>query len=736
VEELLSVNAIVEWLAPDDRKGEMFRVLYFDKKEDQIVIFPLPGDKDFPFVSDLNSVLEALNNGEAFIRPNDPYGSPKQQDSQFKKKDLARRDRAWRAIEELVHEEPEIYCFEGRGKKVAAAARRAETTKKYIIKWMRAYWRRGKVKNALLPSYENCGGKGKEKPCPEECKRGRRRKIKTSEEDFGVNITDLDKSIILLSINNFYNLKESHSIRKTYDWMMAEYYNKGYEVKNGTKFPILPPVEERMTIDQFRYWFRKILDLKKSLVSRKGTRGFNLRHREILKSSTLSTSGPGHTFQIDATIADVYVVSSLNRTRIIGRPVLYFVVCVFTRMIVGFYVGLEGPSYLGAAMALFNTAVDKVELCSRYGIVIEKGAWPSFGFSQYLIADRGEMISNITDQLVNGFDTRIVNTPPYRADFKGIVEQQFRRANIDMIEWAPGSIDKRFRERGERDHRLDAKLTIDEFTTLIIHMILNHNKNHYFEDYPLSPEMNQDGVKPVPLDLWDWGMENCIGHIRHWTTEELIRGLMPTDTASIQEGGIKFKNLFYTCDRAHDEAWFTLARNRGRGKAKVSYDPRRMDRIFLHDPHGNELIECRLLEKSEEFGLHRVEDVEEFFFEQKPKKRKHSSQEMQGNAEFLATMKEITGQAEALTNAALERSGDVSDASRVANIRENRAEERKNIGEKEAFDPIKQEEGSREFPGENCAAREDHDHVDESDELDVLGASKASALDMLKSLRG
>jgi hypothetical protein len=68
-------------------------------------------------------------------------------------------------------------------------------------------------------------------------------------------------------------------------------------------------------------------------------------------------------YEIDATIGDVYLVSRFDRNKIIGRPVVYIVIDVFSRMITGVYIGLEGPSWVGAMMALANATAPKVEYC-------------------------------------------------------------------------------------------------------------------------------------------------------------------------------------------------------------------------------------------------------------------------------------------------------------------------------------------------------------------------------------
>ena len=104
---------------------------------------------------------------------------------------------------------------------------------------------------------------------------------------------------------------------------------------------------------------------------------------------------------------------------------LYIVVDVFSRMIVGIYVGFEGPSRVGAMMALANAASDKVEFCARFGIEIGEDYWPCKVLPDVLLGDRGEIASGLIETLINNFQVHVENATPYRADWKGIVEQRF-----------------------------------------------------------------------------------------------------------------------------------------------------------------------------------------------------------------------------------------------------------------------------------------------------------------------
>ncbi len=49
---------------------------------------------------------------------------------------------------------------------------------------------------------------------------------------------------------------------------------------------------------------------------------------------------------------------------------IYLVADVFSRMVVGFYIGFENASYVTAMQALQVAMTDKVELCKQYGYEI------------------------------------------------------------------------------------------------------------------------------------------------------------------------------------------------------------------------------------------------------------------------------------------------------------------------------------------------------------------------------
>src|SRR5690606_15059951 len=158
--------------------------------------------------------------------------------------------------------------------------------------------------------------------------------------------------------------------------------------------------------------------------------------------------------------------------RIIGRPTIYIVIDVFSRMIAGFYIGFDNPSYVVAMQAIVNACIDKTEICQKLDIEIARDEWPCIGLPDVILADRGEMMSYQVDALISGFNLRIESAPPRRGDAKGIVESCFRTLQAEFKPFAPGVVaGNRVIKHGERDYRLDAVIPISDFVQIILRTI-------------------------------------------------------------------------------------------------------------------------------------------------------------------------------------------------------------------------------------------------------------------------
>lgn len=471
----------------------------------------------------------------------------------------------------------------------------------------------------------------------------------------------------------------------------------------------MPPAEELPTFEQFEYWYLKGCDLSQKLISREGQRAYNLRHRVKLGDSTQKAFGPGSIFQIDSTIADIYLVHSKNRNWIVGRPTLYLVRDLFSRVITGFAVTLEPASWLGAMLALENVTTNKVDFCKGYSIEINESEWPSHHLPDAIVADRAEFEGYNADNLVNSpLNISICNTPPYRADLKGVIERSFRWFNDIEIHWLPGAV-KKTPERGDRDCRLDSVLTPYEFRQLMILCILYHNNENRLDNYRMNEFMIQDDLEPYPNKLWEWGIENCVG-ILHWKPTEVVRlNLLPSAQGSVTREGIYFKRLHYSCDLAEYEQWFLEARTKRSWSIDICYDPRTVDYVYLRLDKGRRMVVCHLLEVDRRFQGMDFREVAEYFKQKNLNKQAAASREIQAKAIRHAHVNQIVSTAKELAQAS---QNNQSQKSRIEDIQSHRNDQRTCERKEEAWRPQRDDSNL-----EKVDSPQKHEQLKDTDEI-------------------
>ena len=455
-------------------------------------------------------------------------------------------------------------------------------------------------------------------------------------------------------------------MKSTYEKLLQDFYTN--ETDEG-KLKLFEP-SEIPTFRQFQYWYYKNTDIVSSAKKRDGERDFELNKRAVLGRSDYGLMGPGAQFQVDATVGDIYLVSQFDSSNIIGRPVLYFIIDAFSRMVTGMSVGLEGPSWSVLAAAITNMAADKVAFCKQYGIKISESEWPCHHVPASLLGDRGELLSKNADTLVNMFGIRIINAPPYRADLKGIIEQHFRTINSNAVALLPGSVKPDMSKRGGHDYRLDATLDIRRLTQIIIKCVLYYNNYHYMESFEKSEAMLTSGVDAIPAKLWEWGIETC-GALRVFPEEVVKFAVLPTANATVTEKGIRFKSLYYICGWAKSEMWFEKARAKKYWSVTVSYDPREMTNIYIWDGDSKRYDTCYLLDWNSKNAGKALAEIE---YEQQKEPlagKQLKTTAIEAKVNLNAELDSIIAEAKQISKSAPSKSKN----ERLSNIRGNRANE-------------------------------------------------------------
>lgn len=533
-----------------------------------------------------------------------------------------------------------------------------ESMKKYNVSYSTVkrilcnYLKSGKIRDSLIDSFKNCGASGKE------------RKIKSRD---GIIIDDRVKKIFKQGINKYYNTSKKNSLTTCYELIIRDYLKDDKE-------------QDIPTFRQFYYWYKKLSANNKQneIAKRYGERIYQQKSRAIIGNSIQDALAPADLVQIDSTILDVYIVSKMNRNLIIGRPVLYLVIDVYSRMIVGMNVTIEPfNSYQGVKEALINTMSDKVSYCKKHGIDIKKEEWDVCCVPSRILADRGELLSHDIENSISNLGIIIQNTPPYRGDMKGIVEKSFERMHSYIKPFVDGVVENKFNkvERGAEDYRLKANLTLEEITQIIIKCVLFHNNKHVLSNYESDGLTIENNIPKIPKKIWVYGIRQKKGLLRELQEEIIKINLFNNKEVNVTAKGVKFNKLFYVSRYTLEEGWFQKARIEGSFKIKVSYNPNNLSEIYYIKADGNSYDTLTLVTYMEQYKDMSEEELNKVFEYQEKMNKKASELEIR---EKLALFDEI----ENITQKAKEeqlRSKDntISKTQRLKNIRENLEEERK-----------------------------------------------------------
>lgn len=577
----------------------------------------------------------------------------------------------WQLLQRALSSPYELLHPKGRAALAREFARKGIAARPTLYSVLRLYWARGPRKQSLLPDYQQCGAPGKERiPENESQKTGRPRTIAPGR---GIAITAEHRKKMALALASFKTDKDGRWLSAAYNHLLITQYPEHVHLKPGG-LPEIENYDAVPTADQFYYFWRCHYGYEERTAKRLRQRRFETLTK-ILASGTLKDiRGPASRYEIDATIVDVYVVSRFNPNHVIGRPTLYLIVDQFSRLIVGYYLGLEPPCWAGAMLALWSCNLDKVELCRQYGIHITAEQWPTGFMPLHLLGDRGEMLSSMAEALSVGFNIDIENTPPYSGAAKGIVERTFGAVQITSFgPYIPGYVDKEFLGRGERPPQLDAVLDIDQLTRVVLASIIKHN-HHIIREYAGTPGQILDGVEFTPVALWHWGTKHLRFDGRRFEEDHLARYLWPEQKVSLRKRGLHFcRGLWYYGLKLREQHWFLRAlQDRREFNARVH--PQHLGEVFISsDDERRTMLSLPVAPRSERFAQFTLSELAALDFQKKRQNKTAEWRNQPLQAQMSALIESEVVQAKA--RAKKKRDPLISNNARLKNIRANREAE-------------------------------------------------------------
>ncbi|MFO6419093.1 transposase [Hylemonella sp. W303a] len=489
---------------------------------------------------------------------------------------------------------------------VREAVEKTGVSRSFVYKQWSTLCRLGINEISLYPRHDRCGAPGVSRPCePNGRKKAGRKTLLQRMESLYGPMPDPEQpgmssewQAAIIAADKRIKTPVKPNMRQRYDLILKSDFVRRYRQNGDQLEPVLPSRGQYPNFRQVRRVLEREIPKLQRILEKTTMGHFKRTLRGLTARNWQDVEGPGHTWAIDSTIADVYLRSSINRSWIVGRPIVYIVVDVWSTAIVGFYVCLAGPSWNTAKISIFNSASDPALIGDLWGYqpVLSLNPYPTLCY--LLLCDRGEYLSRGASQTAIKLLLDMDYTPPYRPDLKGLVEVLHRISKDEQFQFLPGAINARRAEFDLRkSHPEQSALTVRGYVQYLHEIFASYNLTADRSNR-LDAHMVAAGVFPSPAGLWRWGHEMGIGFRRVMSQADLIATLLVSDSARVGRSSVIYGGNDYSCDIAGADLWTTVARSHGGWNIPVFRYPGSVSRIWTPRTGDDGLLELRISDQA------------------------------------------------------------------------------------------------------------------------------------------
>lgn len=296
--------------------------------------------------------------------------------------------------------------------------------------------------------------------------------------------------------------------------------------------------------------------------------------------NNLSAEGtfPGGNFpldvvQIDHTELDITLVDEVHR-KSIGRPYITIAIDILSRMIFGYYISLDPPSFFSTGQALLMGIAPKQKYLSKFGI---KGTWDICGLPKTIHADnaqefRGRELCIFCEEYHINLEWR----PVARPKFGGHIERLVGTLNTALHE-LPGTTFSNPEQRGEYKSDKHAIFTINELDEWVARYITEVYHNTIHSSLGMTPIQKYDQGILGDETVHGVGLPDRIDDI-----ERAGIFLLPAETRTVQREGVSIDGIKYFADvlRVHVNSANAKGHKR---EFLFRRDPRDISKIYFYD---------------------------------------------------------------------------------------------------------------------------------------------------------
>ena len=269
----------------------------------------------------------------------------------------------------------------------------------------------------------------------------------------------------------------------------------------------------------------------------------------------------------------------------IGQPWLTILIDYHSRMVVGFCLGFEPPSYGVIMEALRHAILPKSYLKERYPRV--QGVWPCFGLPEKLVCDRGsDLTSKDLEDAAFQLGIELDFNPPRTPHFKGTVESFFDGLNDQLASTLPGRTFRNWADRGE--YRCDdGPLLAYEDLLQIIHI-------HLVDVYSASKHPVAASTR---LEMWQESAALFPPSIPA-SPDDLLVLLARRADRQLSPRGIELGGMFYTSDELMALRTELATQGVSADRVAVRYNPWDLGEIWVFNPVDNSYLKATAVDQA------------------------------------------------------------------------------------------------------------------------------------------
>ncbi|CNG47463.1 Mu transposase C-terminal domain-containing protein [Yersinia intermedia] len=232
--------------------------------------------------------------------------------------------------------------------------------------------------------------------------------------------------------------------------------------------------------------------------------------------------------EIDHTPLDIYL--TMDDGTLMGRPYLTVIIDHYSHMVMGVLISFVPPSFRVVSTACINAFLPKGKYMDEVAV---KFPWPAHGRPDLIVTDNanefwGKKFTTVADEFGSIFQF----CPIRKGRYKSRVERFFGILNSIFLDRCPGVIRKPNEQGEDYNARKEAKMSFQEFRTLLIKWITGD-----YHNYPLS----KNGL--TPNELWNTSASEM--PVPEENEMDLLLIMLGSVKRKLAKGGIGINNLDY-----------------------------------------------------------------------------------------------------------------------------------------------------------------------------------------------